>query len=511
MCGVTKRFGPVLANDAVDLDVAQGEIHAIVGENGAGKTTLMRILAGIHQPDVGEIRLRGQLIQLTNTRLAREHGIGMVHQHFSLVPSLTVAENVLLTALPSTGGLFRKVRAEALVRGLGREYGLEVDPRMRVEECSVGLRQRVEILKALYGGTEILILDEPTAVLTPQETEKLLATLRGFRDKGKTILFITHKLKEVMSGADRVTVMRGGQAMPARPVSHTTVPELADAMVGRTVRLGLDKPVRRPGATVLALDHVWLQGDRGDWALRGVSLEVRVGEVVGIAGVEGNGQSELAEVVTGLRRVQRGGVRIEGTDVTHRLSPATARTKGVAHIPEDRLRRGIASAATVRDNLIMGHHREPPIARRGWLDHAAIDAFARRLVESNDIRPGNIAAAAESLSGGNIQKAVIARELSGRPSLIVAAQPTRGVDIGASEFICAQLLAHLDRAGILLISSDLDEILRTADRVLVMFKGQIIGGGDSRKFSVNDLGLLMAGIDPSSHVTHTADTRHGDG
>jgi general nucleoside transport system ATP-binding protein len=494
IANVTKYFGNLAANDNVSLEIEKGEIHAIVGENGAGKSTLMRVLTGIYQPNQGTISIKGQEVQIRDTRIARNLGIGMVHQHFSLISSLSVTENIVLSGPPSKFGSFRKKKAEEMVKELSAQFGLPVEPDALVENCRVGIRQRVEILKALYGGTDILILDEPTAVLSPQETESLLDTLQNFSQKGKTIVFITHKLREVMAGADRVTVMRNGKTFPAIDVSQTTAEELADKMVGRKVGYSFDKISKNVGNIVLLLENICAEDIQRVEKLRNISFEVRRGEVVGIAGVEGNGQSELAEIITGLRRAQKGMVQIEGAEVTKSLNAKNARSMGVVHIPEDRMGRGLANAASLRDNLIMGHYNRKPISDGMWINAAEANTFSENIVKENDIRPGEIHAFMDSLSGGNMQKAIVARELFGKPRLIVAVQPTRGVDIGAAEFVYQRLIKHLDHAGIILISSDLDEILTISDRILVMFKGEIIGGGYRDELSVQDIGLMMTGV-----------------
>ena len=491
---VTKRFGEVVANERVDLQIRRGEIHAIVGENGAGKTTLMRILTGIYQPDQGSISIKGELAHIDDTRAARKYGIGMVHQHFSLIPSLSVTENIVLSDPPNRFGVFHKRKAEEMVRELSVQFGLPVEPKILVEDCRVGIRQRVEILKALYGGTDILVMDEPTAVLSPQETDSLIATLRTFSEKGKTIIFITHKLREVMDAADRVTVMRLGKTFPAIDVSKTTPEELADTMVGRKILTSFNKTDSKVGDILLSLDNIHVEDSQRVKKLKDISLQVRKGEIVGIAGVEGNGQSELAEVITGLRRIKKGSIKIAGVDVTKRFNAQKARSMNIVHIPEDRMGRGLSVAATLRENLIMGWYNKSPISNGFWIDVAAAGAFSEDLVSENDIRPGNINALMESLSGGNMQKSIVARELNGSPELIVAVQPTRGVDIGAAEFVYKKLIKHLDHAGVVLISSDLDEILKLSDRILVMFNGEIIGSGSQDNMDVKDIGLLMMGI-----------------
>ncbi|WP_210204431.1 ABC transporter ATP-binding protein [Devosia submarina] len=494
LIGVTKRFGSFVANDAIDLRINEGEIHAIVGENGAGKSTLMKTLAGLHVPEEGRVLLRGQDVELRNPEIAMSKGIAMVHQHFSLIDALDVAENVVISDPPRRFGVLRRKVAVARVVELSRTYGLDVDPKRRVAECRVGVQQRVEILKALYRSPEVLILDEPTAVLTPQETQALIDNLRGLREKGKTIIFITHKLKEVMAVADRVTVMRAGSVVLNVPVAETNSSALANAMVGRSISVEARAKTGQLGAELARLEEVCRDGTSGSVGLDHVSLTLRRGEVVGIAGVEGNGQSELIEVITGMHMPAAGRVILQGEDVTSRASPLFMRQRGIAHIPEDRIATGLATTATLLDNLITGAHGVKPIARGPWIDQASARAHAQRLVREFDVRPGNIAADAGSLSGGNMQKAIIARELEGDPQIIVAAHPTRGVDIGAAEFVYSQLLARRERACVLLVSSDLDEILRLSDRILVMYRGAVIAESDADSLTTEQLGLLMAGI-----------------
>lgn len=499
LVGVTKRFGAFVANDTVDLQVQAGEIHAIVGENGAGKSTLMKALAGLHTPDEGRILLRGAEVSLRNPDVAMNNGIAMVHQHFSLLDSLSVAENIVISDPPRCSGVFLRGRAEKQVAELAATYGLAVNPRQRVGECRVGMQQRVEILKALYRNPDVLILDEPTAVLTPQETQSLLEHLRHLKARGKTIIFITHKLKEVMALADRVTVMRAGRVTLRVEIGETSPNHLALAMVGREIRAG-----QRTGAIALGKELARLDGissdpeTEGGTRLQEVSLTLRQGEIVGIAGVEGNGQSELIEVVAGMRAPRSGRVSLKTVDVTASLSPATMRKHGVAHIPENRISTGLATSAPLLDNLIMGAHRQAPVGPGAWIDMTAARAHAARLVKAFDVRPGNLAADAGSLSGGNMQKAIFARELDSDPEIIIAAHPTRGVDIGAAEFIYEQLLERRRHAGILLISSDLDEILRLSDRIVVMYQGRVMAEAAPHELTSESLGLLMAGIKPET-------------
>jgi simple sugar transport system ATP-binding protein len=488
LLGVVKRYGPVTALDGVDLRVARGEVHSVVGENGAGKTTLMSVLAGVTAADAGEIRLDGSRVEIGSVEDAYARGIGMVHQHFKLFRELSVAENVVMGREPRRRGGYDHAAAEELVAELGARHGLRVDPRARVGTLSVGDQQRVEILRALHRAGDVLILDEPTAVLTPQETEGLFAVARELAAAGRTVLFISHKLREVLEVSDTVTVMRRGQVTGTRPASETDAGELTRLMVGRAVELRRVPPARAPGGPALSVSG--LTGP----ALHGVDLEVREGEIVGVAGVDGNGQTELAETLAGLREAEAGTVRIGGADLTA-ASVAERRAAGLAYIPDDRYARGLARAASVSDNLLMGRH-QGRLAPRGLLDRRAIGERARKLVERFDVRVGSVADAAATLSGGNAQKLVIARELAGDPTLVIAAQPTRGIDVGAAEFVHGELRARRDAgAGVLLISADLDELLAVADRIVVLYDGRIAGESPAEGADEQAIGLLMAGAE----------------
>jgi ABC-type uncharacterized transport system ATPase subunit len=490
--GIVKAFPGVLANDHVDFELRSGEIHALLGENGAGKSTLMNILAGLYRPDEGEIRLDGRVVSFGAPRDAIEAGLGMVHQHFTLVPSQTVTENILL-GLRQPRFLLDERRFEAEVARLAAEFGLRVHPRAKVWQLSVGEQQRVEILKLLYRGARILILDEPTAVLAPQEAEDLFRTLKAMTTAGRSVVFISHKLNEVVAIADRITVMRRGRVTAAgQPAAGVTKRDLARLMVGRDLFGLYEKAPLTPGDVLLAATDIEAEGDRGLPALRGVSLEVRAREIVGIAAVAGNGQTELAEVITGLRRCS-GTIRIAGEVVSNR-PPRDAIKAGVAHVPEDRTGVGSAPNLSVSDNLIMKRFKEPPVSR-GWLiDDGRTRTLAEEIKEEYSIAAPSVDTRARLLSGGNLQRLILAREIETEPSLMVAVQPTRGLDVGAIETVHRLLLERREKgAGILLISEDLDEILGLADRVDVMYEGRIVGSFDAATADVHEIGLLMTG------------------
>jgi len=490
--GVTKRFGSLVANDRVDLDLHAGEVHALLGENGAGKSTLMNVLYGLHQPDEGEIRMRGEVVHITSPRHAIGMGIGMVHQHFMLIPVMTVAENIVLAAEPRKGALLDHEAARARVREISERYGLAVDPDAVVENITVGAQQRVEILRALYRGADVLVLDEPTAVLTAQEARELFVVLRELKAAGTAIVFISHKLNEVLEIADRITVLQRGKKVATLPAADATERELARLMVGRDVLFRLEKRDRKRGEPMLEVEDLRAVDDRGLPALDGVSFSVRGGEVVGIAGVDGNGQSELIEVVTGLRAptggsVRVGGREIAGAGVQHSIEA------GVGHIPEDRHRRGLVLNFDLAENLAMREYRRPPLARNGLLSPRRMRANAEPLLKVFDVRGGTPATPASSLSGGNQQKVVIARELAEDPRVLVAAQPTRGLDVGAIEFVHRKLLEQRDKGrAVLLVSLELEELRNVADRLLVIADGRIVGEFPPDA-SDEDLGLAMTG------------------
>jgi simple sugar transport system ATP-binding protein len=487
MRGITKRFGAVTANKGVDLSIPAGSIHAIVGENGAGKSTIMKILYGFYTADEGEIWIDGEKREIRTPHDAIALGLGMVHQHFMLAPPMTALENIVLGAEPGGVAKIDFKRAEERINNLSKDFGFDIDPRKRVEDLSVGQQQRVEVLKALYRGARILILDEPTAVLTPQEVEEFFKILRSMRDQGRTIIIITHKLAEVLSLSDNVTVMCDGRVVGEKKTTKTNAAELARMMVGRDVLLRVEKDEAKPRDVALAVSNL-----RYGTKLDAVSFDVRAGEIVGIAGVEGNGQTELIEVLAGLRRASGGSVTLEGYEIS-RLSARAIRELGVAHIPEDRHSRGLLLEFNLADNAILGvHYRRPAVAAYGLIDERAVMEKASRLIRDFDVRPPNPAAAARALSGGNQQKLIIGREFDLRPKLLLVAQPTRGVDIGAIEFIHRKLIELRDAgAAVLLVSAELEEVLSLADRAMVMYQGKIVGEVDPHQADQEEIGLMM--------------------
>jgi general nucleoside transport system ATP-binding protein len=509
--GIDKWFGDVHANRDVSLVIRAGTIHGIVGENGAGKSTLMGILYGYHLPDRGEILVRGQPTGIRTPQDALAAGIGMVHQHFMLVEPFTVLENVVLGV---EGGFLLHAglsRARAELLRLGREYLLEVNLDARVGDLGVGQRQRVEILKALYRGADVLILDEPTAVLTPQEADHLFRILRALRGEGKTVVLITHKLREIREVTDVVTVMRQGRVVATLPTAETTPEQLAELMVGRRVSLRVDKTPAHPGEAVLEVTDLRVEDALGVQRVKGVSFTVRRGEIVGIAGVAGNGQSELLEALSGIRPVKAGRIRWRGEDITDEVtrSPRTMRVLGLSHVPEDRQRMGLIIPFSARESAILGYHDEATYNRRLWLRRGAVAAAFRRQAGDYDIRPGDGALPTSAFSGGNQQKIVLARELDRNPDLLLVGQPTRGVDIGAIEFIHRRLVALRDLGkAILLVSVELDEILALADRILVMHDGRIVGEVPQATATEREIGLMMAGV-PSGAAATPAGTGNG--
>lgn len=490
--GITKRFGSLTANDRISLKVEPGEIHSLLGENGAGKTTLMNVLFGLLEPDEGEILIDGEVVRISDSGDAVRRGLGMVHQHFMLVPVFTVAENVVLGFEPTKA--FNRIdykRATEEIRDLSRQFKLEVDPDAVVESLPVGLQQRVEILKALSHDAELLILDEPTAVLTPQEIDALMEIMRSLAAAGKSILFITHKLKEVKAIADVITVIRQGRVVgTAEPT--TSESQLASMMVGREVQLTVEKTPYQPGEPVLSINDLVVLDDRGLVAVNGVSLEVCEGEVLALAGVQGNGQTELVEAIVGMRHVESGTITLHGHDITN-LTPRRALDAGLGHIPEDRQRDGLVLSMSVADNLVLNTPRRAPFARHGTRNLTAVRENAVRLVHDFDIRTTSIEAPASSLSGGNQQKVIVARELSRSLEFLVASQPTRGLDVGSIEYVHRQIVDYRNRGfGSLIVSSELDEVYALGDRIAVMYEGRI-NGVVSPTISRESIGLMMAG------------------
>ena len=511
MRGITKRFPGVVANDRVDFDVYAGEVHTLLGENGAGKSTLMKVLYGFYPADEGEITLDGEVVTLDSPTAAIEHGIGMIHQHFMLVPTLTVAENVALGLKSGRGALTDlKVVSKRIVE-LADRYGLELDPSALIWQLSVGERQRVELIKALYRDAKLLILDEPTAVLTPQEVEQLFATLRQLTADGRGLIFISHKLHEVLALSTRITVLRHGAVTGEVPVEGATRESLANMMVGREVKLRPDKLPAEPGDVALEIRGLTVMGDRGVVAVDDLNLEVRKGEILGVAGVSGNGQRELAETIAGLRPPESGTIKVAGTDVTG-AHPKKVRQAGLAYVPEERMREGAIGGFTVWENLLMIDHASPDYLKRGMFDFVAIKDHSQELVDAFDVRTPSLETSCASLSGGNIQKLIMARELSASPIVLVASQPTRGVDIGAAEYIHRRLIdkrnvlsdaefiqqklvdARTGSTAILMISEDLDEVFGLSDRIAVIYEGKIIDVVDPGTATREEVGLMMAGV-----------------
>ncbi len=485
----------VAANKNVDFSVEKGEIHALVGENGAGKSTLMKILYGLEQPTSGQILLNGRPVTIDSPHQAIDLGIGMVHQNFMLVPSFTVAQNVVLGREPLKGRFINATEATAITESLAREYGLAVEARARLEATPVGMRQRVEILKTLYRGADLLILDEPTAVLTPQETDDLFEAVRRLVNQGKTVIFITHKLVEVKEISDRVTVMRHGEVTGQVNTVDVSEADIARMMVGRAVFLQIDKPPQQRGEAVARIRNLGYVSETGRPLLRDVTFNVYAGEILGIAGVEGNGQTELAEVVSGLKAANTGEIEVNGQAIAGK-GARQVRRAGVAHIPEDRLTNGVALAASIAENLVVDRYYRPPFTRNGVMFPRLVRQQAEKLIEEFDIRASGCNAPIGSLSGGNMQKVVVAREFSAEPALLLAAQPTRGVDIGASEFVRKQLVEKRNEGlAVLLISADLAEVMSLADRIAVMYKGQIVAIFENGPhLTEEELGLYMLGI-----------------
>jgi len=500
--GITKKFPGVLANDNVNFDLRKGEIHALLGENGAGKSTLMNILYGLYRPESGEVTVDGNRMQLNSSRDAIHHGVGMVHQHFMLIPVFTVTENIMLgaetdhRAVPSENPLVKLDRKEVAqkVRDLSHQYGLDVDPVSIVGNLPVGIQQRVEIVKALYRNAKILILDEPTAVLTPQEADDLFRIMRDLTEKGVSIIFITHKLREVLAVADRITVMRAGRVVGTANPKETNEAKLASMMVGREVILTVQKKLAKPMEEILQVTDLRVKDMRGLESVRGVSFTVRAGEVLGIAGVQGNGQTELAEALTGLRPTESGHFILSGIDLTGK-PPRPITETGLAHIPEDRQRHGLVLSYSVADNMVLCDYYQPRFSKGVVIQQNMVDANAQKLIKEYDVRTPSAFVAVGKLSGGNQQKVIVARELSRPVKLVIASQPTRGLDVGSIEYIHKEIIVMRDRGvGVLLISAELDEIMSLSDRIAVMYRGEIVATVDRKDATREQLGLWMAGV-----------------
>lgn len=494
MLGIRKEFGGFVANNNITLQLQKGEIHALLGENGAGKSTLMNVLFGLYQPEAGEIKVRGKSVKITDPNVANDLGIGMVHQHFMLVENFTVTENIILGSEPTKGGIVNIKDAAKNIQALSEKYGLDVDPYAKIEDISVGMQQRVEILKTLYRGAEILIFDEPTASLTPQEIHELIQIMRRLISEGKSIILITHKLKEIMEVSDRVTVIRKGEGIGTVVTSETNPDQLAELMVGRQVEFKTEKIAANPTDEVLSIQDLVVLDYRGIEKVKQLNLSVRKGEIVGIAGIDGNGQSELIEAITGLRKIKSGKVVMNGQDVTNK-KPREITETGLGHIPQDRHKHGLVLDFTVGHNIALQTYYTEPISKFGIIDYKKITQKANQVIEEFDVRTGHgEATLARALSGGNQQKAIIGREVDRDPELLIAALPTRGLDVGAIEFIHRRLIEQRDKGkAVLLISFELDEVMNVSDRIAVIYDGQIVDTLNANETTEQELGLLMAG------------------
>jgi simple sugar transport system ATP-binding protein len=494
MLDIRKEFPGIVANDGITLCLRKGEVHALLGENGAGKSTLMSILFGLYQPDAGKIRIRGKDVRVDNPNIANELGIGMVHQHFKLVHNFTVTENIVLGIEPTTGLVLSLKEASQRIKTLSQQYGLNVEPDARIEDISVGMQQRVEILKMLYRNAEVLIFDEPTAVLTPQEIQDLLKIMRNLIDEGKSIILITHKLREIKAIADRCTVIRRGKYVGTVEVKDTDEARMAEMMVGRQVSFKVEKAAREPGEVILSLRNLRIPCRRKGDPILIDALDIRAGEIVGVAGVDGNGQTELIEALTGLRRIESGSVVLSGKDIAN-ASIRERNESGLAHIPEDRQKRGLVLDYSLEENFILKNHREEPYSSGGFLHPEAIREHADKLIKAFDVRSGEGAVSmARDMSGGNQQKAIIGREFDQNPNLLIAVQPTRGLDVGSIEYIHKRLIEQRDSGkAVLLVSLELDEILDLSDRIAVISHGAIVGIVDAAKTNEKEIGLMMTG------------------
>ncbi|TCI27388.1 ABC transporter ATP-binding protein [Exiguobacterium sp. SH3S2] len=494
MLNIRKEFGTFVANDNITLQLRKGEIHALLGENGAGKSTLMNVLFGLYQPEGGEIRVRGEKVNIENPNIANELGIGMVHQHFMLVEKFTVTENIILGSEPRSGLTVDRATARKKVMDISEQYGLRIDPDAKIEDISVGMQQRVEILKTLYRGAEILIFDEPTAVLTPQEIQELIQIMKRLIEEGKSIILITHKLKEIMQVADRCTVIRRGRYIGTVEVDETVNEDsLAEMMVGREVNFDAEYSKADPQQVVLDVQQLVVKDSRGLKVVEGLDLQIRSGEILGIAGIDGNGQTELIEALSGLKKPEAGKILLNGKDVTG-FTPRKVTESGVGHIPQDRHKHGLVLDYSIRDNMVLQTYYKEPFSKRGLMNYKAVAEKAKALIEKFDVRTPSIDVPARALSGGNQQKAIIAREVDRSPDLLIAAQPTRGLDVGAIEFIHEQLIKEREKGrAVLLISFELEEILHVSDRIAVLYEGKIVGIRDPKETTEQELGFLMAG------------------
>ena len=495
MLHITKRFPGIVANDDITLQLRKGEIHALLGENGAGKSTLMSVLFGLYQAEEGEIRKDGKVVSIKNPNDANSLGICMVHQHFKLVECFTVLDNIIMGVEPTKHGFLQKGEARKKVLALSEKYGLQVDPDARIEDITVGMQQRTEILKMLYRDNEILIFDEPTAVLTPQEISELMQIMRGLAAEGKSILFISHKLQEIMAVADRCTVLRKGKYMGTVDIKDTTKEELSRMMVGRDVQLQVEKQPAKPGAVVLDVQNVTMHNDqRKKDSVKDVTFQVHAGEIVCLAGIEGNGQTEFVYGLTGLEKLSNGKITLDGKDITH----ATIRQRskdGMSHIPEDRHKHGLVLDYSLENNMVLQRYWQPEFQKGGFIRSDKVREYSDRLIAQYDVRSGQGSSTiVRSMSGGNQQKAIIAREIDRDPKLLIAVQPTRGLDVGAIEYIHKQIVAERDKGtAVLLVSLELDEVMNLSDRILVMYEGEVVGEFDPKTTTVQELGLYMAG------------------
>ncbi|WP_349410557.1 ABC transporter ATP-binding protein [Pseudalkalibacillus sp. SCS-8] len=498
MRDIRKEFPGIVANDNVTLQVQKGEIHALLGENGAGKSTLMNVLFGLYQPERGEIRVRGEKVEITDPNIANELGIGMVHQHFMLVENFTVTENIILGQEPKHRGQVDIKKAAKKVEEISRQYGLRVDPYAKIEDISVGMQQRVEILKTLYRGAEILIFDEPTAVLTPQEIKELIQIMKRLIAEGKSIILITHKLKEIMEVCHRCTVIRRGKGIGTVNVADTNRDELASMMVGRDVSFTTEKEPSTPQQDVLVIKDLVVKDSRGVEAVKGLDLTVRAGEIIGIAGVDGNGQTELIEAITGLRKASKGSINLNGKEITNQ-KPRKVTEAGVGHIPQDRHKHGLVLDFSIGENIVLQTYYQEPFSKYKQLKANQIFKKAKELIDQFDVRTPSVHTEARALSGGNQQKAIIAREVDRSPDLLIAAQPTRGLDVGAIEFIHSKLIQERDaNKAVLLLSFELEEVMNVSDRIAVIYEGKIVAIVDPKQVSEQELGLMMAGSKQST-------------